>query len=162
MTILLYRSNEDLKGPDYSNRYQSSKNHETHLWLSLSVKRVLNLTNNIIYIYTYMYIYIILYIFIYYIYYIYIINVYILYIFCIYILYLYYIYIYIYVCVFILFTFMYRKGLMKHLGPFSRWLFEFMYLGSCEVTFFNGTVIFAFLHFLSVVYSSLSCGRRSS
>ena len=122
-----------------------------------------------------MYIYIILYIFIHYIYYtyiihiyIYIIHVYILYIFCIYILYLYYIYIYIYiyiykyVCVFILFTFMHRKDLMKHLGPFSRRLFEFMYLGSCEVTFFNGIVIFAFLHFLSVVYSSLSCGRRSS
>ena len=117
-----------------------------------------------IYIYTYMYIYIILYIFIYYIYYIYykcIYIIYILHIYIIFVLYI-YIYIYIYVCVFILFTFMYRKGLMKHLGPFSRWLFEFMYLGSCEVTFFNGTVIFAFLHFLSVVYSSLSCGRRSS
>ena len=91
--------------------------------------------------------------YIYYIYFAYIYYICIIYI---------YIYIYIYVCVFILFTFMYRKGLMKHLGPFSRWLFEFMYLGSCEVTFFNGTVIFAFLHFLSVVYSSLSCGRRSS
>ena len=116
----------------------------------------------ILYIYAYMYICITLYIFIYYIYYTYIIHIYI------YILYLYYIYIYIYiyiykyVCVFILFTFMHRKDLMKHLGPFSRRLFEFMYLGSCEVTFFNGIVIFAFLHFLSVVYSSLSCGRRSS
>ena len=160
MTISLYRSNEDLKGPDYSNRNQSSKNHETHLWRSLSVKRVLNLTNNIIYIYAYMYIYITLYIFIYYIYYTYIIHVYI---YIIFVLYIYiYIYIYKYVCVFILFTFMHRKDLMKHLGPFSRRLFEFMYLGSCEVTFFNGIVIFAFLHFLSVVYSSLSCGRRSS
>ena len=150
MTISLYRSNEDLKGPDYSNRNQSSKNHETHLWRSLSVKRVLNLTNNIIYICIYVYIYYIIYIHILYILYIYYPYIYI------------YIYIYKYVCVFILFTFMHRKDLMKHLGPFSRRLFEFMYLGSCEVTFFNGIVIFAFLHFLSVVYSSLSCGRRSS